>query len=154
MSLTPASSAPVTVAIEVTGLCCGYEGRTVLKDVSFTVQRGEVLFVIGGSGCGKSTLLRHLVGLNAPMAGEVKFFGQSFTAADLATRRSLLKTFGVLYQSAALWSSLTLRENVSLPLEEYTTLKAGRSRRSPRSSSRRSACPASRTIIPRRSAAA
>jgi phospholipid/cholesterol/gamma-HCH transport system ATP-binding protein len=122
MSLTPASSAPVTVAIEVTGLCCGYEGRTVLKDVSFTVQRGEVLFVIGGSGCGKSTLLRHLVGLNAPMAGEVKFFGQSFTAADLATRRSLLKTFGVLYQGGALWSSLTLRQNVALPLEEHTPL--------------------------------
>jgi phospholipid/cholesterol/gamma-HCH transport system ATP-binding protein len=122
MSPAPASSAPAPAAIEVTGLCCGYEGRTVLKDVSFTVQRGEVLFVIGGSGCGKSTLLRHLVGLNAPMAGEVKFFGQSFTAADLATRRGLLKTFGVLYQGGALWSSLTLRQNVALPLEEHTAL--------------------------------
>jgi phospholipid/cholesterol/gamma-HCH transport system ATP-binding protein len=111
-------------AIEVTGLQCGYDGATVLKDVNFTVKRGEVFFIIGGSGCGKSTLLRNLVGLHAPLAGEVKFFGKSFTASDLATRRSLLKTFGVLYQGGALWSSLTLRQNVALPLEEHTELSA------------------------------
>ncbi|RXK53570.1 ATP-binding cassette domain-containing protein [Oleiharenicola lentus] len=109
-------------AIEVTGLQCGYEGRTVLKDLNFSVKRGEVFFIIGGSGCGKSTLLRNLVGLNAPLAGEVKFFGQSFTASDLGARRNLLKTFGVLYQGGALWSSLTLRQNVALPLEEHTAL--------------------------------
>jgi phospholipid/cholesterol/gamma-HCH transport system ATP-binding protein len=106
----------------VTGLQCGYEGRTVLKEVSFRVQPGEVFFVIGGSGCGKSTLLRHLIGLHPPLAGAVRFFGRSFTDADLATRRGLLKTFGVLYQGGALWSSLTLRQNVALPLEEHTTL--------------------------------
>jgi phospholipid/cholesterol/gamma-HCH transport system ATP-binding protein len=109
-------------AIEVTGLQCAYDGRTVLKDVGFTVKRGEVFFIIGGSGCGKSTLLRNLVGLHNPLAGEVRFFGQSFTAADLGARRALLKTFGVLYQGGALWSSLTLRENVALPLEEHTEL--------------------------------
>ncbi len=109
-------------AIEVTGLSCGYDGSAVLKDVSFTVKRGEVFFVIGGSGCGKSTLLRNLVGLQVPLAGTVKFLGQSFTQADLEARRKLLKTFGVLYQGGALWSSLTLRQNVALPLEEHTVL--------------------------------
>jgi len=109
-------------AIEVEKLECGYDGRVLLKDISFTVPRGEIFFIIGGSGCGKSTLLRHMVGLRAPTAGTVKFFGQSFTDADTAARRGLLKTFGMLFQSGALWSSLTLRKNVALPLEEYTTL--------------------------------
>ena len=109
-------------AIEVDHLAGGYQGKVVLKDVSFAVPRGEIFFIIGGSGCGKSTLLRQLVGLNPPMSGKVKFFGRSFTDADTATRRGMLKTFGMLFQSGALWSSLTLRENVALPLEEYTRL--------------------------------
>ena len=111
-------------AIEAEKLDCGYDGKVVLKNISFSVNRGEIFFIIGGSGCGKSTLLRHLVGLNAPTAGKVKFFGRSFTDSDLATRRALLKTFGMLFQSGALWSSLSLRQNVALPLEEYTTLSA------------------------------
>jgi len=115
-------AAPTTPAIEVTNLECGYDGKVVLKDISFTVPRGEIFFIIGGSGCGKSTLLRHMVGLHAPTQGTVKFLGQSFTDADLPARRALLKTFGVLFQSSALWSSLTLRQNVALPLEEYTAL--------------------------------
>jgi phospholipid/cholesterol/gamma-HCH transport system ATP-binding protein len=118
-AITPAAGGP---AIEVENLECGYEAKVVLKNISFTIPRGEIFFIIGGSGCGKSTLLRHMVGLNTPTAGSVKFFGQSFTAADTATRRGLLKTFGMLFQSGALWSSLSLRQNVSLPLEEYTTL--------------------------------
>ncbi len=109
-------------AIEVEHLQCGYDEDIVLQDVSFTVARGEVFFIIGGSGCGKSTLLRHMVGLHPPRAGTVKFFGQPFTGTDSATRRAMLKTFGMLFQSGALWTSLTLRENVSLPLEEYTAL--------------------------------
>lgn len=117
----PAAPGP---AIEVAGLDCGYEGKLVLKNISFTVARGEIFFIIGGSGCGKSTLLRNMVGLHAPTAGTVNFLGQSFTDADTAVRRELLKTFGMLFQSGALWSSLTLRKNVSLPLEEYTTLSA------------------------------
>lgn len=117
------SSAPVSPpAIDVRGLTCGYEGNVVLKDVTFQVGRGEIFFIIGGSGCGKSTLLKHLIGLHRPMAGEVHFFGENFTKADTAKRKEFLKRFGVLYQSAALWSSLTLHENVSLPLEEYTQL--------------------------------
>ena len=109
-------------AIEAHALQCGYEGKVVLKDVSFTVARGEIFFIIGGSGCGKSTLLRHLVGLNTPTAGGVKFFGRSFAETNPAARRDLLKTFGMLFQAGALWTSLTLRQNVALPLEEYTTL--------------------------------
>jgi phospholipid/cholesterol/gamma-HCH transport system ATP-binding protein len=109
-------------AIEVSGLECGYGGEAVLKDVSFRVRRGEIFFVIGGSGCGKSTLLRHLVGLHAPARGTVRFLGRPFSDADPAARREMLRTFGILYQGGALWSSLTLRQNVELPLEEYTTL--------------------------------
>lgn len=109
-------------AIEVSQLVCGYEGRTVLDQVSFTVKRGEIFYIIGGSGCGKSTLLKHLIGLNRPVSGSVSYFGKNFLHTDAHQRREVLKTFGVLYQSAALWSSLTLRENVALPLEEYTTL--------------------------------
>lgn len=116
------SGDPHAPAIEACRLECGYEADVILRDVSFSVVRGEVFFIIGGSGCGKSTLLRNLVGLNAPLAGTVKFFGQPFSAADPAARRARLKTFGVLFQGGALWTSLTLRENVALPLEEYTPL--------------------------------
>ncbi len=111
-----------TPAVEAVGIECGYGGDPILTDLSFTVRAGEVFFIIGGSGCGKSTLLRHLVGLNRPTAGDVRFFGESFLEAGALTRRDLLKRFGVLYQGGALWSSLTLMENVALPLEEYTKL--------------------------------
>jgi phospholipid/cholesterol/gamma-HCH transport system ATP-binding protein len=114
----------VPPAISVEHLACGYGRDIVLSDVSFSVPRGEIFFIIGGSGCGKSTLLRNLVGLNHPIGGTVKFFGESFTAADARRRRELLKTFGMLFQGGALWTSLTLRQNVSLPLEEYTDLNA------------------------------
>jgi len=120
--ISTSATATAGPAIEVSRLTCGYHAKVVLKDISFTVARGEIFFIIGGSGCGKSTLLRHLVGLNQPTAGNVNFFGQSFTNADTAARRGLLKTFGMLFQSGALWSSLTLRKNVALPLEEYTAL--------------------------------
>ncbi len=109
-------------AIEVSGLACRYGEKTILENVSFAVKRGEIFFVIGGSGCGKSTLLRNLVGLQPPAAGEVRYFGREFTRAAPAQRRDLLRTFGVLYQGGALWSSLTLGENVALPLELYADL--------------------------------
>lgn len=111
-------------AIEALDIDCGYGGEPILRDLSFSVRRGEIFFIIGGSGCGKSTLLRHLIGLNRPTAGDVRFFGDSFLDADPVHRRDLLRRFGVLYQGGALWSSLTLLENVTLPLEEYTTLTA------------------------------
>ena len=111
-----------TPVITVTSLTCGYGGTTVLQDVSFAVQPREVLFVIGGSGCGKSTLLRCLIGLLKPVHGDIAYFGKSFTDADATQRRDILKNFGVLYQNNALWSSMTIAENISLPLEEHTSL--------------------------------
>lgn len=113
---------PAVPAVEVEGLECRYGDTVVLSGITFAVREGELFFVIGGSGCGKTTLLRHLIGLMKPAKGGVRYYGENFTDDDLAARRNLLKTFGVLYQSSALWSSMTLRENVALPLEEYTTL--------------------------------
>jgi len=117
--MNPDTPAP---AIEVRNLACGYGDIPVLQDVSFAVHPQELIFIIGGSGCGKSTLLRCMIGLLRPWRGDVAYFGTSFTAADEVQRRVLLKTFGVLYQSSALWSSMTLAENVALPLEEHTSL--------------------------------
>lgn len=116
----PAVAGPF--ALEVEGLEARYDERVVLEHVSFAVKRGEVFFVIGGSGCGKSTLLRNLIGLVAPARGSVRFFGRDFTAAAPEERQALQRTFGVLYQSGALWSSMTVRENVLLPLELHTQL--------------------------------
>ena len=111
-----------TPAITATDLSCGYDGKAIIENLNFEVKPGEIFFVIGGSGCGKSTLLRHLIGLHSPITGDIKIFGESFATADANRRRELLKNFGVLYQGSALWSSLTLRENITLPLEEYTEL--------------------------------
>ncbi len=118
------NSIPDRPALEVAGLQCGYDGKVLLKNLNFQVRRGEIFFIIGGSGCGKSTLLRHLVGLRTPTAGTVSFFGESFNVSDADRQREMLKRIGVLYQGGALWSSLTLMENVMLPLEEYTPLSA------------------------------
>ena len=113
---------PGPAAIELDGVQCAYGDQVVLESVSFTVQRAEIFFIIGGSGCGKSTLLRHMIGLKQPVKGSVKYSGRNFTHATRDARRELLKTFGVLYQGAALWSSMTLAENVALPLELLTDL--------------------------------
>ena len=120
--MNPHPPAAARFAIEVEGLECRYEERVVLEGVSFAVKPGEVFFVIGGSGCGKSTLLKHLVGLLPPARGAVRYGGRDFTRADPAERRELLRTFGVLYQGGALWSSMTRRENVALPLELFPAL--------------------------------
>lgn len=115
-------SVGTTNAIEVTKIACAYESRKVLEDVSFSVRESEVFFIVGGTGVGKTTLLRNLVGLATPVAGDVRFHGRSFTTADANVRRDMLKTFGLSFQGGALWTSLTLAENISLPLEEYTRL--------------------------------
>jgi phospholipid/cholesterol/gamma-HCH transport system ATP-binding protein len=114
--------APTLPAIKLTNVTCGYGEQVVLENVSFAVKRSEIFFIIGGSGCGKSTLLRHMIGLQTPMRGSVEYSGRDFTKAPAAERKELLRTFGVLYQGAALWSSMTLKENVSLPLELLTDL--------------------------------
>ena len=108
--------------IEVKNLACSYGETVVLQAVSFSVRAQELFFVIGGSGCGKSTLLRCMIGLLKPTQGDVVYFGKSFTQSEVVDRRDILKSFGVLYQNNALWSSMTLAENVSLPLEEHTSL--------------------------------
>ena len=118
------TSTPTVLAIDVSALECGYDGAVLLKQVNFCVKRGEIFFIIGGSGCGKSTLLRHLIGLNHPTAGSVKFFGECFSLASAERQREMLQRIGVLYQGGALWSSLSLLENIMLPLEEYTPLTA------------------------------
>ena len=115
-------SAQTPFAIEATGLACAYEDRKVLEGVSFTVRHAEIFFIVGGTGVGKTTLLRNLVGLATPVHGDVRFNGRSFTGADPAQRREMLKAFGLSFQGGALWTSLTLSENIALPLEEYTRL--------------------------------
>ncbi|HTO07152.1 MAG TPA: ATP-binding cassette domain-containing protein [Myxococcota bacterium] len=94
----------------------------VMHDLNFTVRRGDVFVIMGGSGCGKSTLLNHLIGLLEPARGEILYQGQSFTAATPPERDALLRRIGVLFQSGALWSSMTLAENIALPLQQYTDL--------------------------------
>ncbi len=121
MNPTALNSAP-PLAIEINDVVCGYGDRIVLEGITFAVKRAEIFFIIGGSGCGKSTLLRHMIGLSQPPKGSVKYFGRDFTRATAGERQELLRSFGVLYQSGALWSSMTLRENVALPLELLTDL--------------------------------
>jgi phospholipid/cholesterol/gamma-HCH transport system ATP-binding protein len=99
-----------------------YGDNIVMRDLDFEIRRGEIFVIMGGSGCGKSTLLRHLVGLQQPAAGAVFFNGENFTAATEARRDVMRHDFGVMYQSGALWTSLTLAENVALPLREHTQL--------------------------------
>ncbi|WP_068829083.1 ABC transporter ATP-binding protein [Pseudomonas sp. BMS12] len=100
-------------------LSAGYGKRVIQHDLNFAIQRGEVFVIMGGSGCGKSTLLRHLIGLQAPLGGRMLFNGEDFWAQPEARRSELQQDFGVLYQNAALWGAMTLRENICLPLETY-----------------------------------
>jgi len=101
----------------------GYGSFVLMRDLTFTVRRGSVFVIMGGSGCGKSTLLRHLIGLNEPTVGTIFYGDENFTAAPPERSEAMLQRFGVLYQSGALFSSLTLAENVMLPLGEYTDLR-------------------------------
>ena len=99
-----------------------YGDAVIQEDLSFAVAPGEIFVIMGDSGGGKSTLMRHMIGLSRPAAGEVLYQGHPFWAADDDEREALMQRFGVLYQSAALWSSMTLAENVSLPLVEKRSL--------------------------------
>jgi phospholipid/cholesterol/gamma-HCH transport system ATP-binding protein len=108
--------------ITVRGLTMAYGDVLIMKDLDFTVRRGTVFIIMGGSGTGKSTVLRHLIGLNEPARGEVFYGDVNSTTAEPATRQHILRGVGVLYQSGALWSSMTLAENIALPLGEYTRL--------------------------------
>jgi phospholipid/cholesterol/gamma-HCH transport system ATP-binding protein len=114
----PSASSPVSVQ----DLTMGFGDFVLMRDLRFEVRRGDIFIIMGGSGCGKSTLLRHLIGLQEPKAGAVFYGDVNFTAADEAERTRLLRRTGVLFQSGALWSSLTLAENVAVALEEFTDL--------------------------------
>jgi phospholipid/cholesterol/gamma-HCH transport system ATP-binding protein len=108
--------------IEVRDLTIGYGDRLVLEGINFEVRRGEVFAILGVSGSGKSTLLKHLIGLYQPMRGDVLISGASIVHAEGDERLRILRKFGVLYQSGALFGSLTTVENVRLPLDEFTDL--------------------------------
>lgn len=109
--------------IIVQDLTMAYGSYVLQRDLSFTVNRGDVFIIMGGSGCGKSTLMRHLIGLKAPAKGSVFYGDVNFWEAEPDQRGRMMRRFGVMYQGGALWSSLTLAENVALPLELYTALK-------------------------------
>ena len=108
--------------ISVRGLTAAYGDDVILEDVSFEVRRGEVFVILGGSGSGKSTLMKHLIGLFPLVSGEVRIEGDNLATAAGELRQKILRRFGVAYQSGALFGSMTLTENVSLPLEEFTRL--------------------------------
>ena len=108
--------------IEVRELTMAYGDRVIQRDLTFTINRGDIFVIMGGSGCGKSTLLRHMIGLNEPVHGDVLYDGHSFWTAEPSERDTMMRRFGVLYQSGALWSSMTLAENVALSIGEYTNL--------------------------------
>lgn len=116
--MTMTSDAPISVR----DLTMAYGSFVIQRDLTFTIRRGDIFIIMGGSGCGKSTLLRHLIGLKAPAKGDVLIGGQSFWTATPEEQERLKRRFGVLFQSGGLWSSMTLAENVALPLEEYTEL--------------------------------
>ena len=108
--------------IVVDDLTMAFGSYVLQKNLSFTVRRGDVFVIMGGSGCGKSTLLRHMIGLIKPAAGRVSYNGTDFWTADDDEKDKLLMNMGILYQQGALWSSMTLAENVALPLSEHTNL--------------------------------
>ncbi len=117
-----ASTAPSK--IEIRDLTMAFGSFVVMRDINVRIRPAEIFIIMGGSGCGKSTLLRHMIGLKAPAQGEILYDGESFWKMTEEPRQRRLRTFGVLFQSGALWSSMTLTENVALPLGEYTDLAA------------------------------
>jgi phospholipid/cholesterol/gamma-HCH transport system ATP-binding protein len=112
--------------IVVEDMTMAYGSFVIQHDLNFTINKGDIFIIMGGSGCGKSTLLRNMVGLVRPAKGRVLYDGVSFWDAEPDEQERIMRRFGILYQSGALWSSLTLAENVALPLEEYTNLNKDR----------------------------
>jgi phospholipid/cholesterol/gamma-HCH transport system ATP-binding protein len=108
--------------ITVKDLTMAYGSFVVQRDLTFTINRGDIFIIMGGSGCGKSTLMRHMVGLKEPAKGKVFYENVSFWDAEPDSRVRLMRNIGISYQSGALWSSMTLAENIALPLQQYTDL--------------------------------
>jgi len=120
----PPSSANAP-AISVEDLVLAFGSFVVMRDLTFDIEQGEVFVIMGGSGSGKSTLLKHLFGLLYPSAGTIRLAGKDLWAMDEEERSAMLRRTGVLYQHGALWSTMTLTENIALPLQEYTSLTDG-----------------------------
>jgi len=110
------------VIIRVENVDAGYDGVAILEDIRFEIRRGEVFGILGGSGCGKSTLMKHMIGLIPPIGGSIFIGGDDIVTADDEQLERIQRRFGVMYQSGALFGSMTLLENVRLPLEVYTDL--------------------------------
>jgi phospholipid/cholesterol/gamma-HCH transport system ATP-binding protein len=108
--------------IQVKDLVARYGVQTILDQVTFDIYEGEIFVILGGSGCGKSTLLKHVVGLLRPYSGQVVIDGDDISRCDTATFHRVLRKIGILYQGGALFGSMTLAENIALPVEEYTEL--------------------------------
>lgn len=113
---------PLQSVIAARNLDLGYGDYAVMRNLNFSVKKGEIFIVMGASGSGKSTILKALIGLNAPQQGEVLYGEENFWDADEEKQQAIMRRFGVLYQGGALWSSLTLGENVALPLQLYLNL--------------------------------
>ena len=113
------SASPV---ITVKQLTMAYDSFVLQKDLNFTIDQGDIFVIMGGSGCGKSTLLRHMIGLKAPANGSIWYGDEDFWKLPEEDRLRIIRRAGILYQSGALWSSMTLAENVALPLVQYTDL--------------------------------
>jgi phospholipid/cholesterol/gamma-HCH transport system ATP-binding protein len=120
----PAAALARDAHIIVRDMDLAYGSFVLIRDLDFTIRRGDIFVIMGGSGCGKSTLMRQMIGLKRPARGQVLYDGVSFWDAAPQEREQLMHRFGVLYQSGALWSSMTLAENIALPLGEYTDLSA------------------------------
>lgn len=114
--------APPTAKISVRDLTMAYGSFVVMRDLNFDIAEKDIFVIMGGSGCGKSTLMRHLIGLQEPAKGAIFYEGKDFTTTEPTERGEFIRRFGVMYQSGALWSSMTLAENIALPIEENTKL--------------------------------
>jgi phospholipid/cholesterol/gamma-HCH transport system ATP-binding protein len=124
-AVTSGATEPVIV---VRGLEMAYGSFVLMRDLNFTINRGDIFIIMGGSGCGKSTLLKQLVGLKRPARGEILYDGVNYWEAAPEVQEQLKRRFGTLFQSGALWSSMTLAENVAMPLEQYTSLSPAQNR--------------------------
>jgi len=116
------SAVPGQAHITVTDLTMAYGDFVIQRDLNFTINHGDIFIIMGGSGCGKTTLLKNIIGLKIPTRGDVYFDNMNFWKSPEQEREAIKRRFGVLFQGGALWSSLTLAENVGLPLGEYTEL--------------------------------
>ena len=118
----PPTATAAKLCIGVRDLTMAYGSHVLMSDMTFAINEGDVFIIMGASGSGKSTLLRHLIGLNEPARGSIHYEAENFTSADAEQRERILRNVGILFQGGALWSAMTLSENVGLLLERYTDL--------------------------------